>query len=83
MLSDSTDRIRELEVYNFKDTEEVAVLKFLIKRGSADFQKPGRSKAERDKIASKNMSRRHKLWILINEIKYRNAEIANLQDTSL
>jgi len=80
MSSDSAGRIRELEDYNFEDTEEVAVLKFLIKRGSVDFKKPGRSKPQRDKIAAENMSRRHKLWILINEIKYRNAEIANLQD---
>ena len=81
MSSDSAaNRIRDLELYNVNDKEEIAVLKFLIKRGSAEFKRPGKTKAERDKIASENFSRRHKLWALINEIKYRNAEIANLQD---
>jgi hypothetical protein len=84
MSSDSAaNRIRDLELYNINDKEEIAVLKFLIKRGSAEFKKPGKTKAERDKIASVNMNTRKKLGMLINEIKYRNAEIANLQDTSL
>lgn len=83
MSSDSAHRIRQLESYNFNDTEEITILKFLIKRASAEFKKPGKTKAQLDKIASENMDRRKKLGMLINEVKYRNAEIANLKDVSL
>ena len=76
-------RIRDLELYNIDDKDEIAVLKFLIKRASAEFKKPGKTKVQLDKIASENMDRRKKLGMLINEVKYRNAEIANLKDVSL
>jgi hypothetical protein len=80
MSSDSAGRIRELEDCNFEDIEEVSVLKFLIKRGSADFQKPGRSKIQRDKIAAENMQKRRRLYGLINDINYRNRIIRSLKD---
>lgn len=84
MPSDSAaKRIRDLELYNIDDKDEIAVLKFLIKRASAEFKKPGKTKVQLDKIASENMDRRKKLGMLINEVKYRNAEIANLKDVSL
>lgn len=84
MSSDSANRrIRDLELYNIDDRDEIAVLKFLIKRASAEFKKPGKTKVQLDKIASENMDRRKKLGMLINEVKYRNAEIANLKDVSL
>lgn len=79
----AANRIRDLELYNIDDKDEIAVLKFLIKRGSAEFKRPGKTKTQLDKIASENMSKRKKLWALINEVKYRNAEIANLKDVSL
>ncbi len=69
MLSNSAaNRIRDLELYNIDDKDEIAVLKFLIKKGSAEFKRPGKTKAQLDKIASENMSRRKRLGILINEI---------------
>ena len=84
MPSDSAaKRIRDLELYNIDDKDEIAVLKFLIKSSSAEFKKPGKTKVQLDKIASENMDRRKKLGMLINEVKYRNAEIANLKDVSL
>ena len=79
----AANRIRDLELYNIDDKDEIAVLKFLIKKGSAEFKRPGKTKAQLDMIASENMNRRKKLGMLINEVKYRNAEIANLKDVSL
>ena len=79
MLSDSADRIRQLEFYNFSDTEEITVLKLFIKKASAEFKKPGKTKAQRDKIASENMERRKRLCILMNEVDYRNREIKGLK----
>jgi hypothetical protein len=80
MSSDSANRIRELEIYNLKDNEEISILKFFIKKGSADFKKPGKTKAEQDKIALENMQKRRRLYGLINDINYRNRLIRSLKD---
>lgn len=83
MSSDSTDRTYELEVYNIKDIEEINLLKLFIKKASAEFKKPEKTKAERDKIALENMERRRRLYTLMNEIMFRNRLITNLRNKLL
>jgi hypothetical protein len=78
MSSDSAYRIHQLRYYNFSDTEEITVLKLFIKKASAEFKKPDKTKAQRDKIASEKMERRKRLSILMNDISHRNAELRSL-----